>query len=150
MTASTYAELDAAIAAPKPRIAAELLAYFGCSAVALATDFGLFSAGLWLGAGYPVVAAVGFVAGLWVAYRLSVRFAFRHRSVANERLEFMLFAAVGLAGLLLTEGLLWLLVERAAVGPSPARLATAGMVFCFNFVARKALLFTRRAPALPA
>jgi putative flippase GtrA len=145
MTASKFVEL--AVATPAPaglgRVGREFLRYFGSSAVALAADGGLFALALYLGLPYPVAAAIGFIAGLWVAYTLSVRFVFGERRLRDERAEFMVFAAVGAGGLVLTELLLWLLVGHAHWNAGFAKIATAGFVFFFNFGARKALLFTR-------
>jgi putative flippase GtrA len=150
MTASKFAEVSA-VAIPAPtagaelgRIAREFVRYFGCSAVALGVDGGLFALGLSLGAPYALAAAVGFIAGLWVAYTLSVRFVFGERRLQDERAEFVLFASIGVAGLLLTELSLWLLIGHAHWSAGFAKIATAGCVFCFNFGARKALLFTKR------
>lgn len=141
MTAPSFVELKTLPA--KAGVGGEFLRYFGCSAAALAADFGLFSLGLRLGLGYAVAAAAGFVLGLWVAYQLSVRFAFRKRTLKDERMEFIIFAGIGMLGLLLTELLLWLLIGRAGLPALPARLATAGVVFLFNFAARKVVLFSR-------
>ncbi|HEY8361223.1 MAG TPA: GtrA family protein [Ramlibacter sp.] len=147
MTASKFAEVPIAVpmpaATPYGRLVREFVRYFGCSAVALGVDAGLFALGLRLGIAYPLAAAVGFIAGLWVAYTLSVRFVFGERRLRDERAEFVVFAAVGVCGLLLTELLLWALVGHAQWHPGYAKLATAGAVFCFNFGARKALLFTK-------
>jgi putative flippase GtrA len=145
MTASSF--VDAEPLRPKWRIVGEFARYFACSAVALGTDFALFGLGLRLGFGYPVAAAAGFIVGLWLAYRLSIRFVFRARAVADERVEFVVFAGIGLLGLLLTELLLWLLVAQTGLSPMPAKLASAGAVFCFNFLARKYVLFTRHGRA---
>lgn len=153
MTASSFVEVELDIVPPLPPkrgIAGEFARYFACSALALATDFGLYSLGLHLGFGYPVAAVGGFVFGLWVAYQLSVRFAFQTRAVANERVEFMIFAGVGVLGLLLTEALLWVFVSRVALSPMWAKVVTAGFVFVFNFGVRKALLFTRHGRAVVA
>lgn len=145
MTASTFAELDGrhrkAAVAPR-RIGREFVLYFGCSLVALAADFGLYVAGIRMGIGYPLAAAIGFSVGLWLAYTLSVHYVFDKRRLSSERVEFMAFAGIGLLGLLLTEALLWLMVGQGSIGPLPAKIAAAGIVFGFNFGARKALLFS--------
>lgn len=154
MTASTFADTAAT---PAPHIAslalpgrsarAEFARYFACSALALAADSCLYAALIALGLGWSVAAAAGFGVGLLVAYASSVRFVFAHRSVDDARAEFALFAAVGAFGLLLTEALLWLLIEGAGVTPLPAKLLAAGAVFASNFTLRKLLLFTRRPAA---
>lgn len=54
---------------------------------------------------WPNVAAVagGYIAGLAVCYLLSIRWVFAHRSVRNRGVEFTVFAAIGVVGLILTE-----------------------------------------------
>lgn len=128
----------------------EFLRYFGCSAVALAADVGAFKLLLGLGAGYVIAAAIAFAIGLGVAYQLSVRFAFRHRRLINRQAEFAVFSVIGLFGLLLTEGILWLLVERARVDPVSAKFAAAGLVFLSNYTLRRLALFSARTERTPA
>jgi putative flippase GtrA len=144
MTASSSVDADLRPVLAARSKASEFARYFGCSAAALAADFGLFTLGLRLGWGYPVAALLGFTAGLWIAYSLSVRLVFRARAVADARLEFMLFALIGILGLLLTEALLWLFISRLGVPPLLAKLCTAGAVFITNFALRKGILFTER------
>lgn len=124
----------------------ELARYFVASAVALGVDTGLYALGLHLGLGYPLAAILSFLGGLTVAYLISVRWAFRTRRLRNARIEFIVFAAIGVLGLLLTESLLWLQIDVLAFGPVPAKLAASCGVFLFNFGARKLVLFK----ALPA
>jgi putative flippase GtrA len=119
----------------------ELARYFVASAVALGVDTGLYAVGLRLGLGYPLAAIAGFLAGLTVAYLISVRWAFRARRLRNARVEFAVFAAIGVLGLLLTESLLWLQIDVLAFGAMPAKLLTSCGVFVFNFGARKLVLF---------
>ena len=146
MTASKFAEPGLPLVTDPParslRLAREFARYFACSALALAVDAGLFGAGLRLGLAYPVAAAIGFIAGLAVAYTLSVRVVFRERRLKDARAEFVVFSCIGLGGLVITEILLWALMGQAAWHPASAKLVTAGFVFCFNFGARKVLLFT--------
>jgi putative flippase GtrA len=122
----------------------EFIRYALCSLMALGVDMGLL---LLLhhvvGLHYLLAAAIGFMAGLFVAYALSVRFAFSQRRVADARAEFILFASVGLLGLALTQILLHAFVDGTGMAVAAAKIVTAGFVFLFNFGARKVLLFTQ-------
>jgi putative flippase GtrA len=131
----------------KPRVPlalVEFLRYFVCSALALAADTGVYWLALRLGVAYQGAAVAGFIAGVSTAYVLSVRWAFRRRSLANAHVEFLVFLAIGVAGLGLTEALLWLQIGVFGVGPIVAKLLSAVVVFLFNFVARKLVLFSFR------
>lgn len=121
----------------------ELLGYGFVSAVALSVDYGLLVALTeWAGLHYLVSAAVGFTAGLAIAYGLSVALVFRVRRYADARIEFAVFCLVGLIGLGLTQAVLHLLVAFVGMPYTAAKLPTAAAVFLFNFVARRRLLFS--------
>jgi len=124
----------------------ELLAYGLASAAALSVDAALMVVLIDLGAHYLVATAVGFCAGIAIAYALSVSMVFRHRAVADRRREFAGFLAVGIIGLVLTQLLMAFWVSLVGLEPPIAKLPTAGLVFVFNFVARRTLLFSRPAP----
>jgi putative flippase GtrA len=126
----------------------ELGLYGLASAAALAVDWGLLLALTRLGVDYRIATAVGFSAGIGVTYLLSISMVFRHRAVVDRRREFVGFLGVGLAGLVLTQLLMALWVERLNMAPGLAKIPTAGLVFIFNFTLRRALLF--RAPPLSA
>jgi putative flippase GtrA len=128
----------------------ELLIYSAASAAALALDISVFTLSLHAGINVPISACLGFSLGLMLVYTLSTRHAFTQHRLSNRSNEFWLFAMIGMAGLLLTEVLLWFLVQRLGLLPLPAKLATACVVFLFNFVTRKALLFTARSAAFSA
>jgi putative flippase GtrA len=135
---------DPAVAVVARRSLGELVRYFVASAIALGVDTGLYVLGMRLHLGYQSAAVLGFVGGLSVAYLISVRWAFQTRRLGDARLEFMVFAAIGVLGLLLTEALLWVQVDVLAFGPLPAKLGAACGVFLFNFGARKSVLFKAR------
>lgn len=123
---------------------AEFARYFGCSALAFGVDVGLYAALMkFAGWGYASAAALAFTVGLVVVYTLSVRVVFRTRRLADARAEFTVFAAIGALGLLLTQALLWLLVEGFDAEPLVSRVMTAGVVFLINFSLRKLMLFSR-------
>lgn len=137
--------LPAGVATPAaPGAVVELLRYFVASAAALGADVGLYRLGLRLGWAYPIAALLGFCAGAVVAYVASVRWVFSARTVRSASLEFGLFVAIGVGGLLLTELLLWIAIGRLGFPPIGAKLATCAAVFVFNFGARKILLFSSK------
>ena len=123
----------------------ELGLYGLASAAALAVDWGLLLVLTDIGVGYLIASAVGFSAGIGITYLLSISMVFRHRAVVDRRREFIGFFGVGVAGLVLTQLLMALWVERLGLTPGLAKIPTAGLVFVFNFTVRRALLFS--APA---
>lgn len=126
------------------RVADEGVRYLVASAVALAIDFALYIALIRLAeVNYLIAAPLGFAFGLATVYLLSVRWVFRYRRLADRRAEFALFAVIGLAGMALNQGIIYLIVQWMPGSYEIAKLISAGMVFCFNFISRKLLLFTR-------
>ena len=125
-------------------VAAEGIRYFGASALALAIDFGTYSGLIRIaGVHYLVAAPVGFALGLATVYALSIRWVFRQRRLADARAEFALFAVIGLAGMALNQVIIYGAVELLPGYYEIAKLISAGVVFCFNFISRKVLLFTK-------
>lgn len=118
--------------------------YLLSSGLALGLDMGIYSLALALSLPLGMAAAMGFGGGLLLVYLLSTRWVFREHSLEDRNQEFLIFAGVGFAGLLLTEALLWLFVRRLGLEPHLSKLMAAIAVFLFNFGARKALLFSRR------
>ena len=122
----------------------ESLRYVAASGVALAVDFGVYVALIRIaGIGYLLAAPIGFALGLVTIYAVSVRWVFAIRRLADTRLEFVVFATVGLAGLVLNQGIVFAGVEWLALSYELAKLTSAAIVFGFNFLARKLMLFTR-------
>jgi putative flippase GtrA len=131
------------------RLIADLVGYGAASVAALALDYGLLLlCHQALGLSYLVAAAIGFSGGLALVYFLSVAFVFKDRRRAAPAVEFSTFVAIGVAGLLITEALMYLLVDRFGLPAAAAKIPTAGVVFLFNFTARRALLFS--APRMDA
>ncbi|TRZ92331.1 MAG: GtrA family protein [Rhodocyclaceae bacterium] len=121
--------------------ATELLRYLAVSAAALAVDTACllvvaqFVHYLW-------AATLGFMLGAVTSYLLSVRWAFRHRRLAEfPRTEFAAFAAIGVIGLGLNNLVIYALVEHVGVSLLAAKAVAAGVTFSFNFGLRKWSLF---------
>lgn len=126
----------------------DLVRYGLASAVALAVDYGLLILlSKVFGVAYLNAAAAGFLAGMAVAYLLSISVVFPGRRSVRPSLELASFVAIGVAGLALNQLLIWTLVSRFGLDVALAKAPTAGAVFMFNFLARRALLFAPRAVA---
>jgi len=124
--------------------AREGIRYFAASAIALGADFGTYIGLLRLaGVHYLVAAPVGFALGLATIYVLSIRWVFKERRIADRRAEFALFALIGFGGMALNQVIIYTGVQWLTLSPELAKVISAGVVFCFNFVSRKLLLFTR-------
>lgn len=131
----------------------EFFRYAAASAAALAIDFGtLMLCTEVLGIHYLASAAIGFSLGIVAIYALSVRWVFAHRRLASATTEWTVFVAIGVAGLILNQLNMAGLTEWAGLPYQLSKIASTGVVFTFNFAARKALLFTlstRRGPIAP-
>ena len=86
-------------------------------------------------------AAAGFLVGLTLNYSLSVRWVFSQRKIANKAGEFALFAVIGIAGLGLNELIMWVLTDLMSVYYLGSKIVTTGVVYLWNFFARKLLVF---------
>ena len=127
------------------RVAGEGSRYLVASGLALTLDFGVYVGLIRLaGVAYLVAAPIGFTLGLAAIYALSVRWVFTHRRLADARVEFAIFSIIGVAGLGLNQLVLFVAVDRLSAPYELAKLASAAIVFCFNFGLRRLLLFTAR------
>ncbi|MGA8171285.1 MAG: GtrA family protein [Methylocystis sp.] len=125
------------------RIAVDLFKYGVASVGALALDAGtMVFLNKVLGINYLVAAAIGFTCGLGLVYWLSVSYVFGHSRRLRPSQEMLGFVATGLIGLLLNEFLMKTFVEQVGLSVVIAKVPTAGVVFLFNFTARRALLFS--------
>lgn len=125
----------------------DLLGYGLVSVVALACDCGLLLLLVAIGLHYLLAAMLSFSAGMLVSYALNVRFVFADRCGAAREVEALGFVLVGIVGLALTQLLLYVLVSRLGLALALAKVPTTGVVFLFNFLCRRSLVFQRRRTA---
>ncbi len=125
------------------KLAAEMFGYGVVSAVALAVDISILQSLVKLaGWHYLVASTFAFSAGAAVAYVLSVRFVFESHRLGSQALEFGYFVALGLAGLLVNAGALFVAVSAAGLDLVTAKLCAAVCTFATNFTLRRQLLFS--------
>ncbi len=124
----------------------EFVRYFGVSVIALFVDMLLFVGGIrFFEMSWMLASTIGFVGGVAIAYHLSIHQVFDSRRMKDApKFEFLIFAGIGLAGLALTQMLLWLFIEVLHFGAELSRLASAALSFVVNFSVRKLILFSKK------
>ena len=123
-----------------PPFVSDVVGYFGISALALGADYsGLILLHRGLGLHYLAAATISFVAGLAVAWWLSTTILFRGRRKLSVGHEILGFCLTGLAGLLITQGAMAILVGGMGMTAELAKIPVAGGVFAFNFLSRRLL-----------
>ncbi|MDB5899964.1 MAG: GtrA family protein [Ramlibacter sp.] len=133
------------VALALPHRLREFALYFAASLAGLCVDAAtLVMLVQWFGMAWLPAATLAFLAGSLAVYLLSVRFAFEYRRVRDTRYEFVTFAALGMAGLCVTLGVMWVGTDLLQVDYRFSKGAAAGASFLANFTARKLILFTAR------
>lgn len=121
----------------------EIFRYFIAGGLAFFTDLAiLYSCTELLGIHYLQSNILSYSCGLIVAYVLNTRWVFSYRRYAQKtKREFLIFAAIALVGLLISEVVLLALVSEGSVYFIYAKFVATFFVMVFNFIAKKRLLF---------
>lgn len=85
--------------------------------------------------------AIAFLTGLLVTYLFSILWVFDNRSMKSWTAEVAIFVLIGVVGLGFTELLMWLFAQKAGLHYLLSKIITTVIVFIWNFVAKKLLLF---------
>ena len=122
--------------------AVQFIRYTAVGGLAFVVDFGsLFLLTDGFGIHYLISAAVAFILGLTVNYLLSISWVFNLRALADKRKEFAIFGAIGLIGLGFNELFIWFFTEHVHFHYLISKACSTFLVFLWNFVARKYILF---------
>ncbi len=121
----------------------EFIRYFMASLIALIVDVGaLYILTSQLGVSYLYSGAIAFLLGLTIVYLLSIFWVFEKRTSMHMGVEFLLFALIGVVGLGINEGVLYVLTGIFGAYYLFSKVASVVVVFSWNFLARKYLLFS--------
>jgi len=91
---------------------------------------------------YLISAAIAFILGLLTYYALSIFWVFSKRTLADKRIEFLIFSTIGLIGLGLNEVIIWFFTEFVHFHYLISKIFSTIVVFFWNFFARKKTLFS--------
>jgi putative flippase GtrA len=122
----------------------QLLRYTFVGGLAFIVDFGLlFILTEFAGLYYLASATCSFIAGLLVNYYISTIWVFGS-SPYKRGMEFLLFAIIGIIGLGLNDLLIWVFTEKAGIYYMLSKLLTAVLVYLWNFLGRRYLIFNKK------
>ncbi len=127
----------------------QLFRYSIVGGIAFIVDFGLlYSLTEWLNFYYLLSATLSFIAGLIVNYTLSTKWVFYQSSIQNKGAEFLAFSLIGVAGLGINNLVLWGLTAGLSLHYMFSKIFTTIVVFAWNFLARKYLIFNPKQSAI--
>ncbi|MCC8069127.1 MAG: GtrA family protein [Ruminococcus sp.] len=123
----------------------QLFRYIVVGGISFLVDLGLlYALTEWFYFHYLLSATLSFVTGLIVNYTLSTKWVFPLSSIQNKSIEFLAFSLIGVAGLGLNNLLLWCFTSWICLYYMYSKIITTFIVFIWNFMARKFLIFTPR------
>ena len=88
---------------------------------------------------YLIANIVGFTLGLIVNYILSRLLVFAKEESMNKTFEFIVYTIIGILGLGLDTLFVWLFTEKMAIYYMLSKIISTGLVFIWNFSARKVM-----------
>jgi len=112
--------------------------------IATICDWGLLYLLERLGADPLLAAVFGFILGLTVNYALSKVFVFSSEEAKTNTLgEFTVYGIIGVVGLAITEGIMFVLTKKLKVYFMLSKALATAIVFVWNFTARKLILYRK-------
>ncbi len=122
----------------------QLFRYFMVSGLSLVVDFAtLLFFTEFLGLYYLVSATLSYSLGLVLNYFISVAWVFNTRKISNRSAEFAIFAIIGILGLGINVGILWIWTSLLGLYYLAGRVVSAGIGYVWKYVARRIILFRR-------
>jgi len=127
---------------PSKKASVQFVRSLVVSVIALIADFGmLVLLKESLGVHYLIAAVLGFCCGILVNYTLSVKWVFAHRKLANRHAEATIFFVICAFGLLFNTLIMAGMVQLASIDYRFAKGVSTVVVFFWNFIARKKILY---------
>ena len=120
----------------------QLFRYTFVGGISFVGDFGsLYIFTEIVGFHYLLSAAIAFAIGLTINYILSILWVFKTKTINNRSIEFLIFAVIGIVGLGLNELIIWYSTEKIKIFYLHSKLISTAIVYFWNFLARKYILY---------
>ncbi len=125
-------------------LSTEFFKYCISGAIAFICDFGILVIGTEVfGIHYLISNIGGYAAGLIVSYTINITWVFEHRRFGHaSHKEFFFFVIIVFVGLGISEAIIYIVTEHMGVVYTLSKVVSILFVFLFNFVVKKAFLFS--------
>lgn len=134
--------LDKLFKAPTESTFIQLFRYGFVGGLAFLVDYGtMVLLTEFAGMHYLLAATISFILGLITNYLLCITWVFNQHKLNNRWVEFLLFAFIGVVGLGLNDAIMFLCTERCGIHYTLSKIIATAIVFFWNFLARKLILF---------
>ncbi len=121
----------------------QLFRYLWVGGISFIIDYiSLFIFTEYLHINYLISAAIAFILGLTTNYQLSTIWVFNNSRLNNKFTEFTIFSIIGIIGLGLNEIIIYICSEYLNLYYMISKLISTAVVFFWNFMGRKYILFT--------
>ncbi len=132
----------ALFADPTSNLFIQMFRYLFVGGGAFIVDSGSLALFELIGVNLYISVALGFILGLVANYALSKAFVFKaEKSKVSSRAEFIIYGIIGVIGLVITELLMMLMVDKIGIHFLVSKIIAAAIVLVWNFVARKLILY---------
>lgn len=89
---------------------------------------------------YLLSSGISFTVSVIVNYLLSMHYVFKSKEDLNKATEFTVFVVLSVIGLVLTELLMWVCVDKLGIFYVISKILVTAIVMVYNFVTRKLFL----------
>lgn len=127
---------------PTKNAVLQFFRYAFVGGIATVIDWAVFFVATVMGLYYMISGVLAFLAGLFVNFVLSKKFVFSgEKNKHSASTEFVVYAIIGVMGLLITEVIMFLLTEKLQLYFMIPKIIATAVVFVWNFAARKVVLY---------
>ncbi len=92
---------------------------------------------------YLFSAAIAFAIALSIDYYITIIWVFNKRTIDSRYIELLIFATIGLTGLLLNVFIIWFFTEITNIYYIFSKIISSFMIYLWNFFARKIILYNK-------
>jgi len=92
---------------------------------------------------YLFSAVIAFAIALSIDYYITIIWVFNKRTIDSRYIELLIFATIGLTGLLLNVFIIWFFTEITNIYYIFSKIISSFMIYLWNFFARKIILYNK-------
>jgi putative flippase GtrA len=86
---------------------------------------------------------IAFILGVITNYTINIKWVFSERRIKRLSYEFTGYLVIVFSGLIFNIGIIWFLTEKINIFYGVSKLISAAIVFWWNFLMKKHVLFSR-------